>query len=315
MSRSILLASMARTDGITKVDLRRVRYFVAVAEERHFGRAATRLHMSAPPLSQRIQELERDLGITLFDRTSRRVELTVAGERLLVEARAVLRAADTFEQLAQELSATPNELGFGFCHGSEGGAMNALRRFRAELPHVVVRPAAMTSLHIADSIRSGRLAAGILRGPVADPDRVASVPLARVPVDHVVLPASHRLGAQAIIQATDLDGEPVLIVERVDAPRAHDEIVSYMTRLGAKPKWTTHGATQIERVFDMVAIGSGIGWLNTWQAERDLGRDDITVRPLQPVGLWDEFSVAWRNGDSRPSTAACVRIVLETCGG
>jgi DNA-binding transcriptional LysR family regulator len=64
----------------------------------------------------------------------------------------------------------------------------------------------------------------------------------------------------------------------------------------------------------MVAIGSGIGWVNRWQAERDSGRTDIVVRPLTPVGMWDEFRVAWRQGDTRLATAACVRVVLETCG-
>src|ERR671910_264226 len=80
--------------GMANVDLRRLRYFVAVAEERHFGRAAARLHVTTPPLSQRIRELENALGLELFQRTSRRVELTSAGERLLVDAREVLRAVD-----------------------------------------------------------------------------------------------------------------------------------------------------------------------------------------------------------------------------
>jgi DNA-binding transcriptional LysR family regulator len=64
----------------------------------------------------------------------------------------------------------------------------------------------------------------------------------------------------------------------------------------------------------MVAIGSGIGWLNTWQARRDDERRDVAIVPLRPIGMWDEFSVAWRTGDTRPATAACVRVVLEVCG-
>ena len=90
--------------GMANVDLRRLRYFVAVAEERHFGRAAARLHMSAPPLSQRIRELEAELGLALFERSSRSVKLTPAGERLLGDARAVLIAVDRFEQSAEQLT-------------------------------------------------------------------------------------------------------------------------------------------------------------------------------------------------------------------
>jgi DNA-binding transcriptional LysR family regulator len=299
---------------MANVDLRRLRYFVAVAEERHFGRAAARLHMSAPPLSQRIRELEADLGLTLFERSSRSVKLTAAGERLLGDARAVLAAVDRFEQSAEQLTLVATDLALGYCHGSEGGAMRALRRFREERPDVLVHPASMTSLNIGESLASGRLAVGILRGPIDDIDRVASVPLARVPVDHVAVPLGHRLADVAVVEARDLDQEPLLVVDRADAPQTHDVITGYLTRLGVRPALVTHGATQIERVFDMVAIGSGIGWLNTWQAEREAGRTDVAIRPLQPIGMWDEFRVAWRAGDTRPATAACVRVVLETCG-
>lgn len=299
---------------MSAVDLRRLRYFVAVAEERHFGRAADRLDITTPPLSQRIKELEAELGLTLFDRTSRSVELTEAGERLLGEARRVLWAAERFLELAEQLTAKVTDVGFGFCHGSEGGAMDSLRRFREEQPDVLVHPAAMTSVNIVDALGSGRLVAGIIRGGAAEPDRVASVPLARVPVDHVVVPLDHRLADVDVVNAKDLEGQPVLVVDRNDAPRAHDEIVSYLGGLGVRPIWVTHGATQIERVFDMVAISSGIGWMNTWQAERESRRTDVAIKRLEPVGLWDEFRVAWRLGDSRPTTAACVRVVLETFG-
>lgn len=299
---------------MANVDLRRLRYFVAVAEEQHFGRAAARLHMSTPPLSQRIRELEAELGLTLFERTSRSVELTDAGARLLNEARAVLQAADRFEQAAEQLTAVGNDLSFGYCHGSEGGAMRALRRFREERPDVLVHPASMTSLTMADQIAAGRLGVGIVRGTVDGDDRVATVPLTRVPVDHVSVPLGHRLAAAEVVHAHDLEDEPVLVVDRSDAPYAHDTIARYLGGLGVRPQWVTHGATQIERVFDMVAIGSGIGWLNTWQAEREAGRTDVAIRPLTPVGMWDEFRVAWRQGDTRLSTAACVRVVLETCG-
>jgi DNA-binding transcriptional LysR family regulator len=297
------------------VDVRHLRYFVAVAEELHFGRAAARLHISAPPLSQRIRELEHELGLPLFERTSRRVALTPSGERLLVEARDVLRAMDRFDTAAAQLAATPMSIWtVGYCHGSEDGMMRAVRAFRAEHPDAVVRPDGLTSLHILDGLRAGRVAVGIVRGPVAEPGRLASVPLARVPVDHVAVPPDHRLAGQEVVAARDLDGEPVLVVERADAPIAHDEIESYLAAGGAQPQWVTHAAIQVERVLDLVALGTGIGWLNAWQATRAADRADIAVRRLRPVELYDEFRVAWRTGDSSAMTAAFVRIALETCG-
>ena len=191
--------------------------------------------------------------------------------------------------------------------------MAALRRYREELPSVTVRPSAMTSLSIMEAIRAGRLAAGIVRGPSNDPSIISSVPLTRVPVDHVVMPTTHPLAHSPVVRADDLDGQPVLVVERVDAPLAHDQITAYFAGLGVRPQFVHHGATQVERVLDMVAIGSGIGWLNAWQAERARQRTDVRVVALEPVGMWDEFSVAWRTGDTRPTTGACVRVLLETC--
>ena len=169
MSEPITFAAMAGG-----VDLRRLRYFVAVAEERHFGRAAARLHVTTPPLSQRIRELEQQLGVALFERTSRRVTLTPAGERLLGDARDVLRCVERFTATAAELAATPATWTVGYCHGSEGGMMRTIAAFRAAHPAVVVRADGLTSLHILEGVRAGRVAVGIVRGPVADPDRVAS---------------------------------------------------------------------------------------------------------------------------------------------
>ena len=139
----------------------------------------------------------------------------------------------------------------------------------------------MTSLNIFESLRNGRISVGIVRGPVTDPDVIASVPLAEVPVDHVVVPPDHRLARFERVDVSDLEGEPVLLVERDDAPRAHDDITLYFAEIGIRPRWITHGATQIERVFDMVSVGAGIGWLNTWQAERESGRTDVAIRPLR----------------------------------
>lgn len=300
---------------VSAVDLRRLRYFVAVAEERHFGRAATRLGMSTPPLSQRIQELEAELDLALFERTSRSVELTTAGERLLGEARSVLAAVERFEHVAGGLTAGALDVGVGFCTGSEGGVMKALGVVRAEYADLVVHPASMTSRKIVEAINTGRLELGVIRSSASDADRVASAPLARVPIDHVAVPVGHPLAAVDRVTADDLDGRRLLVVDRGDAPHAYDEMVAFSNSLGIQPVWVTHGATQIERVFDMVAIGTGIGWLNTWQAEREMGRTDVMIKPLEPVGMWDEFRVAWRPGDTRMATAACVRVLLETCSG
>jgi DNA-binding transcriptional LysR family regulator len=291
-------------------DLRRLRYFVAVAEERHFGRAATRLHMTTPPLSQRIAELEESLGLQLFERTSRRVTLTPAGERLLEEARAVLRAMDRFTATAGELATAPATWTLGYCHGSEPAVMRAIAALHTSRPDVVVRADGLTSLRVLDRVRAGATSVGIVRGPV--PDHAISTPLARVPVDHVAIPPDHPLASADAVRAADLDGEPVLVVDRAEAPTAHDEIVAYCAAIGARPRWITHAAVQVERVLDQVALGTGIGWLNAWQAETARQRTDIAVRRLRPVTLFDDFRVVWRADDDASTTTRLVAALTSS---
>jgi DNA-binding transcriptional LysR family regulator len=118
-----------------------------------------------------------------------------------------------------------------------------------------------------------------------------------------------------IVEAGDLDGVPVLVVDRAEAPTAHDEIETYLTAAGARPRWIAHAPVQVERVLDQVALGTGIGWLNAWQAEAaTVGRSDVAVRPLRPVELFDDFRIVWRAGDTAGTTAALVQTLRASCG-
>jgi DNA-binding transcriptional LysR family regulator len=298
------------------MDLRRLTYFVTVAEEQHFGRAAVRLHMTAPPLSQRIRELEAELGVQLFERSTRRVQLTPAGSRLLHEARSTLRAVDRFSSLAETLKcaaeSTDQPLTFAYCHGSESAALAAARKFHDAHPQIAVRPSAITSLRIFKELREGRLNVGIVHPPVPYPDRLVSQPLARVPFDHVAVPQSHPLAEQAVVQAADLDGQPVLLVEREDAPTYHDATVAYCAALDVRPAWVMHPASQVERMLDMVAVGSGIGWLNAWQAV-NVSRDGVVIVPLRPIERIDEFHLVWRIDDRSEWVRQFVDIAMEAC--
>jgi DNA-binding transcriptional LysR family regulator len=286
------------------MDLRRLRYFVAVAEEQHYGRAATRLHMSTPPLSQRIRELEDELGLALFERSSRKVALTEAGRRLLDEARQVLASVDRLETLAAALRVAPEASGrpltVGFCHGSESLIRLAARRFHERHPETEIRPAALSTLRMFDDILNRRLSVGVVRAPIPNPDRLASRFLTRVAFDHLAVPEGHRLSREPVIHAGDLEGEPVLLVAREDAPTYHDATLGYLAEHGVRARFVEHPATQVERMLDMVAVGSGIGWLNEYQA-RIVHHEGVVVVPLEPVTRFDSFHLVWRI-DERPAT-------------
>jgi DNA-binding transcriptional LysR family regulator len=298
------------------MDLRRLIYFVTVAEEQHFGRAAARLHMTTPPLSQRIRELEAELGVQLFERSTRQVDLTPAGARLLHEARSALRAIDRFTSLAETLrraaDSTDQPLSLAYCHGSEHAALAAARRFHETHPHIAVRPSAFTSLRIFKDLRDGRLTVGVVHPPIPFPDRLASQLLARVAFDHVAIPENHQLAGRAVVNAKDLDGQPVLLVERDDAPTYHDATLAYCAALDVRPAWVVHPASQVERMLDMVAVGSGIGWLNAWQAA-NVSREGVVIRPLVPVDRFDEFHLVWRVDDDSKSLKQFVDIAMEAC--
>ena len=107
----------------------------------------------------------------------------------------------------------------------------------------------------------------------------------------------------------------MLIVERDDAPQAHDVITRYFSRARRAPARGSRTARpRSSGSSTWCRSGAGIGWLNTWQAERESGRTDVAIRPLRPVGMRDVFRIAWRAGDTSPATATCVRVLLETCG-
>jgi DNA-binding transcriptional LysR family regulator len=153
----------------------------------------------------------------------------------------------------------------------------------------------------------------VARPPILFPDRLASQLLARVPFDHVAVPSTHPLAERDVVYVTDLDGQPVLLVEHDDAPTYHDSTLGYCAAHEGRPAWVIHPASQVERMLDMVAVGSGIGWLNAWQAGH-VTREGVAIRPLQPVERFDEFHLVWRLDDDSKSVKQFIDIAMETGG-
>ena len=188
------------------LDLRKLRYFAAVAEHRHFGRAADRLYIAQPVLSRQIRALERELGCSLFVRTTRSVQLTPVGEQLREEARGVFATVDAAVRRVHEVDRGVQRLVVAFAPGLHVSA--AVRAFTATHPNVEIE---LLGLHWWEQdapLRDGRAHVGYLRRPFDDTG-LRTVPVGREP-KVACLPATHPLARRRALTRGDLDGEPLL---------------------------------------------------------------------------------------------------------
>ncbi|GAA2905079.1 hypothetical protein GCM10010517_71220 [Streptosporangium fragile] len=188
------------------LDLRKLRYFVAVAERLHFGRAALALHVTQPALSRQVRQLERDLGVVLFSRTSREVTLTPAGEQFLHDARALLAAGQAAQDRARRIGAGEDALTVGFMLGTD--ITVAVNAFSARHPDVPIELVRIRWWNMARPLLDGTVDVGFVRLPV-DADGLDILPLYPERLS-VVLPAQHPLAGEAAIAVTALADEPIL---------------------------------------------------------------------------------------------------------
>src|SRR4029450_6504614 len=193
------------------MELRHLRYFVAVAEELHFGRAAARLHIAQPPLSRQIRDLEREVGTALFERVPRGVALTPAGRAFLPEARLTLAQAARAQRTAER--AGRGEIGrlrVGFVEAATYSRVlpEVLGFFRMHLPNIGISLFEMDSHQQADAFRDGRIDLGVLHSVPADADRLRPVEPVYTDAMIAAIPGTHRLAEQPRFSLANCAGEP-----------------------------------------------------------------------------------------------------------
>ena len=291
------------------VEVRQARYFVAVAEELHFGRAAQRLHMSQPPLSQAILALERELGATLLLRTSRNVTLTKVGEELLGHCRHLVRDAERARAaVARTRDGFSGELVVGAVASAFVDVLpTALRRYRALRPDVRLRLLEVDTEAGARAVRDRDIDIALVRRATGGAGYRA-VPLrhdhfvAALPLDH---PHAGRPGDDPLDLA-ELAGEPWVWTPRDLAPGYHDEVVAACRLAGFSPD-ARHQANSIATQLAMVACGIGVAIVPSLVAD---GRRDVAIRPLREPAPLVALSLLVRD-DADPLVAHFVIAIAE----
>jgi DNA-binding transcriptional LysR family regulator len=279
------------------LELRHLRYFVAVAEELHFGRAALRLHLSQPPLSQQIRKLEEILGYTLFVRTSRSVTLTKAGEDFLERARRTLRNVQ--RDMDETRSIGRGEVG-SLNIGFVGSGMLAtlpgiFKAYREAYPRVRLYLHESFTARVVEGLENGTLDAGILRD--GDPTDGLNITTIFSEPYVAVLPATHPRAKQENISPGMLRDEPFIYYPRSAGARAFEKPMTLFEEYGFRP----HIAQEASHWLTILSlIGAGLGVSVAPACVARVASREVVCLPLRGVKIVSTIELAWVVGDARP---------------
>jgi DNA-binding transcriptional LysR family regulator len=280
------------------MELRHLRYFIAVAEELNFSRAAERLHMAQPPLSQQIRALEEELGVKLFDRATRPLQLTLAGQTLLVEARLAVARVEQAVRLTQQ--ACRGELGcltVGFSSSIANSILpDILLEFRRRFPDVELSLCEFTSFPKIQGLRERAIDVGFFYLPndALEADDLSSLTLWEEPLI-VVLPETHPLATRSEIPLRSLKDEAFVFPTRQLVPSLSGQIDRLCDLAGFTPK-VIQEATFMLTILGLIAGGVGVALLPA--NAQNLQRKGVVYRPLQGQTATIQIAIAWRRDDA-----------------
>ena len=296
------------------MELRHLRYFVAVAEELNFGRAAERLRIAQPPLSRQIRDLEREIGSPLFERVPRGVELTPAGRAFLPEARLTLAQAERAQRTAQRAAqGETGRLRVGFVEAAthSGILPDVLSFFRAHLPSVGLSLFELDPLQQADAFQDGRIDIGILHSPPLDAARWLRVePIYTEPVI-LALPKSHALASRSRLALASLAEEPIVSFPRVVGPEMYDDIIARCRAAGFSPRIVQEAAGW-HTLASLVGAGVGVGFVPRSIAE--FQQHGVVYRAVRDLGVKMSLAAVWKRADRSPVRERFVTALRAVAG-
>ena len=292
------------------MELRHLRYFVAVAEELHFGHAASRLHTSQPSLSQQIRDLERELKVELFQRTKRRVTLTAAGNRFLTEARGILASAERAAGLAREAArGDAGQLVAGVSAETDWIVLGkALRLFAEHAPSIEVVFQSLPPEAQVDALRKGTIDIGFVGLPL-DAEGVTTESTGRARLS-VALPEEHPLARKKELRIDELSREAYLLWPRHLSPGRYDQLLAVFRQAGFGPPISMEGEIPSTRtVLGMIASGLAIALVDPALQQMAGPTSGVVFRPTRGAGIFVETGVVYRRDDPSPIVASFLHEV------
>jgi DNA-binding transcriptional LysR family regulator len=292
------------------MELRRFRYFVAVAEELHFRRAAERLHLAQPALSQQVRKLEVELGVDLLHRTKRGVALTPAGALFLEEARRLLRQADEAVRTARNARAgTAGRLRLGHVVDAVPPLLpRAIAAFAARYPGIEITPEAAPARRAVEDVRAGRLDVALVGMPI----QAAGLKITPLAVERTVaaVPDRHVLSGRPEIAMAALAETPLVLLPRLTNPAFYDAVISACRSAEIAPPLLDTGESLVEHALLLVASGLGVALLPASVADR-YRTTGVSFRPLAPPAPVTELALVTRADPGEVAVAAFLRIARE----
>ena len=289
------------------MELRQLRRFLVLAEELHFGRAAERLHIAQPALSQELKALESRLGVRLFERNNRNVALTDAGHRLVIEATDVLARYDSTIAVMESLRADADtQLRLGVSIGVDQTLLSELLGAATRGPaqtEVVLHPA--TAAEGLQGLRTGNYQAVFVHAIPECSREIKFRVLAEEQLG-VAAPAGHPLAAQESIRAVDLSGQPLIWLQRDGDPDLRDRVLQVLTGAGMVPG-PQRKSPSIDTSLSLVAAGLGMAFKVPHEVRVDSHRG-VVWRPFSDVSIPVPTTLVWRSDNRSPLVA---RLVAE----
>lgn len=287
------------------MELRQLAYFEVIAAESHFGRASQRLAVAQPALTRQIQQLERELGVQLFDRSHRRIQLTDAGQAFLIEARELLAKAEQAKDSARRAArGETGRLTVAFVGSVTYSPLPLiLRSFREHFPKIHLLLDEMDSSAQGTALLDRRVDVGFLRTPLNDPELVSET-LLREPII-AAMPQGHALSRRPTVQLGDLSSEMFVLFPRSQQPAFADVVLAACAAAGFQPRLAQE-ATEVQTAIGLVAAGFGVCLVP--EAVQGLRRPGVVYRALENPQPITELVAVYRKDNRAPA----VREFLNT---